>query len=105
LKRASFTSSLFIISSFQIHIYHPPPLSVHLKEGISREAERRGCPSLSSPTTNSTRYLPYFFLQRTLLFLLYPLQGKETLQILLRNFGGFFFKETWETLGCNEFAL
>ncbi|KAH0850518.1 hypothetical protein HID58_095470 [Brassica napus] len=80
-RRASFTSSLFIISSFQLHIYHPPPLSIHLKgqfllplslfgpfrffnpvpkcslyasqtgnaldaaEGISREAERRGCPA------------------------------------------------------------
>ncbi|CAN6923560.1 unnamed protein product [Brassica oleracea] len=31
LKRASFTSSLFIVSSFQLHIYHPPPFSVHLK--------------------------------------------------------------------------
>uniref|UniRef100_A0A0D3DJT4 Flavodoxin-like domain-containing protein n=1 Tax=Brassica oleracea var. oleracea TaxID=109376 RepID=A0A0D3DJT4_BRAOL len=45
LKRASFTSSLFIVSSFQLHIYHPPPFSVHLKERISREAERRGCPA------------------------------------------------------------
>ncbi|KAF2591169.1 hypothetical protein F2Q70_00039380 [Brassica cretica] len=53
LKRASFTSSLFIVSSFQLHIYHPPPFSVHLKAGnaldaaerISLEAERRGCPA------------------------------------------------------------
>ncbi|KAF3529593.1 hypothetical protein DY000_02040616 [Brassica cretica] len=73
LKRASFTSSLFIVSSFQLHIYHPPPFSVHLKERISREAERRSCPAsiVSNDEFDS---------------------GKETLQILLKFVVNFHYQ-------------
>ncbi|CAN6893688.1 unnamed protein product [Brassica oleracea var. botrytis] len=80
LKRASFTSSLFIVSSFQLHIYHPPPFSVHLKgqfplplslfgpfnrvpetllmlhSVLAVKLNAEAVLRLSSPTTNSTRY-------------------------------------------------
>nr|VDD54856.1 unnamed protein product [Brassica oleracea] len=81
LKRASFTSSLFIVSSFQLHIYHPPPFSVHLKgqfplplslfgpfnrvppemllmlqSVVALKLNAEAVLHLSSPTTNSTRY-------------------------------------------------